>query len=318
MTWTTWIGLLLCNLVWAVNPSIAKRIILEIGPQHTAWLKYVVALLTYVTVMGCLRLRSQNKKNKLFMPLKPDKNLLLVILIGFATCFVSPMTQMSGLKASTAVNNSILVTFEPIFTVVFGCLIFRERLKKSHYLSFPLAIMGFLFLSNIFEKSAAGQMRSFAMGYGDLLLLAAVAGEALYSVLARDLIKRYQGPMIFGSAMLVGVILLSSVVLPWKGLPDLAGLSVTGWFAVVWLGVMGTAVPYLYWLHALRKSLSLGSVVLSLFLQPLLGSIAAVVFLGESFGTNQIIGGGMICLGIAFQAFTENRSAVKREALSFP
>jgi drug/metabolite transporter (DMT)-like permease len=322
MPLTTWIGLLLCNIAWSINPSIAKRIIQEVGPQHAAWLKYSVALTTYVVVMICRRFGSRGSGQRqaaLFMPAKPRKDLLAVVMIGFATCFVSPMTQMFGLQASTAVNNSILVTFEPIFTVIFGWMIFGERLSKSHYLSFLLAIIGFLFISNVFMSFAVGkQAQSPAIGYGDLILLIAIAGEAIYSVLARRLTKTYPGPMIFGTAMLVGVVLLSLLVLPWKGLPAFGKLSLTGWIAVAWLGIMGTAAPYLYWLYALNRSLSLGSVVLSLFLQPLIGTLTAVLFLGEPFGANQLIGGVLIVLAVTSQILAENRQAQKREALVFP
>ena len=314
--------MLLCNLAWAVNPSIAKRIIQEIGPQHAAWLKYAVALAAYAVVMAGRRLSSRRAGRRqiaLFMPGKPGKDIGAVILIGLATCFVSPMTQMFGLEASTAVNNSILVAFEPVFTVVFGWLLLGERLGKSHFLSFFLAIIGFLFISDVFATSAAGrQAQAPAVGHGDLILLIAIAGEAVYSVLSRRLTKLYPGPMIFGTAMLVGVILLSAVILPWKGFPAWGRLSLTGWLAVGWLGIAGTAIPYLYWLHALNRSLSLGSVVLSLFLQPLLGALTAVVFLGEPFHANQLIGGGMIVLAVTFQILAENRQAQKRAALVFP
>ncbi len=318
MKFTTWIGLILCNLVWAVNPTIAKRIIAVVGPEQTALLKYLIALLSYVFIAGMFRVYSK-KAAPLWMPTRPRKDLIIVGVIGFATCFISPMTQVFGLQASSAVSNCILVTFEPLFTVLFGWILYREHLTRSHFASFLLALTGFLFLSQILELDSFS-LKTFAVRVesGDFILLIGVACEALYSVLARPLTKTYPGSTLFGTAMLFGVILLAGVVIPWKGLPPLHQLSTKGWLTVLWFGIMGTAVPYLYWLYALRSSLSLGSVVLSLFLQPLIGTAVAALFLGEKLGTHHYIGGGLILSGVLFQIFAENQRDLARDAITLP
>ncbi len=309
MSLKIWLGLFFCNLLWSLNPTIAKQVIEEIGPYYTAWFKYSVALAAYLGVMGWICFLDFKKKSKItpvFMPMKVNKDLITVACIGAATCFLSPMTQMLGLKNSSAVNNVILVAFEPIFTVVFGWVIFRESLSQWHFLSFFLATIGFLFLSHVFGNGFfIDPSISKTFGYGDCALLVAVAGESLYSVLARDLVKTYSGSVIFGTAVLVGVILLSLAVLPWQGLPPLGRVSWVGVGAIVWLGVMGTAIPYLYWIYALSQSVSIGSVVLSLFLQPLLGAVAAVVFLNEPLGLHQWVGGFMILLAVSIQIMAE-------------
>lgn len=298
--WATWIGLFLCNAVWALNPSVAKEIIRNIGPYPTAWLKYAVALAAYVIAMLALRVGTGNP-TKLFIPIREKKSFAAVALIGFATCFISPLTQMLGLNASSAINNVILVTFEPIFTVLFGSLFFNERMNFSHLGSFSLAIVGFFFLANI---SAS---HTLSVGFGDGILLIAVAGEAIYSVVARRLTKKHSEASIFGTAMLVGVLLLSLVVLPRYGLPNFGHLTLKQCFAIAWIGIMGTTVPYLYWLYALNLNLSLGAVVLTLFLQPLIGTAAAVLFFGEKLTTHQLMGGVIILLAVGLQIFAENK-----------
>ncbi len=318
----TWIGLILCNLVWAVNPTIVKRLIQEVGPEHTAFLKYAVGLVAYMVILGGLRLFPRKKSHRitpLWMPLLPKKDFLTVVAIGIATCFLSPLTQVIGLQVSSAANNCILVTFEPLFAVLFGWLFFRERMNQSHYGSFLLATLGFLFISKVLDfDSFDFKTNLIKFEVGDLILLVGVACEALYSVLARHLTRNYAGSTIFGTAMLVGVILLALVIFPWKGLPPLHHLSTQGWITAIWFGVFGTAIPYLYWLYALSKSHSIGSVVLSLFLQPLIGTAVAVAFLGEKLGPQHLIGGSLILGGVLFQILAENRKDLPRDAITLP
>ncbi len=322
MSTMTWMGLILCNLVWAINPTIAKQIMRDVGPEHTALLKYTVALGFYLIFMIFLRFshrKTRRKAKPILMPAYPRAELWTVVAIGFATCFLSPMTQVFGLQASSAANNCILVTFEPLFTVLFGWILYRERLSHSHYGSFFLATLGFLFLSRFLNADLSGfRVPSFQIGSGDFILLIGVACEALYSVLARRLTRNHSGSTIFGTAMLVGVVLLAAVILPWKGLPPLHRLSFSGWLTVVWFGVFGTAVPDLYWLYALSRSLSLGSVVLSLFLQPLIGTAVAVAFLGEKLGTHHLIGGALILSAVLFQILAEKRRDLPRDAITLP
>jgi threonine/homoserine efflux transporter RhtA len=102
------------------------------------------------------------------------------------------------------------------------------------------------------------------------------------------------------------------VILPWKGLPDFAGLSLRCWMAVLWLSIIGTTIPYLYWLHALNRTFSIASVVLSLFLQPLIGSAAGFLFLGEHFAMHQLAGGAMIIGAVAFQVVAGDRPNLKQ------
>ena len=315
MKLSTWIGLLFCNIAWSLNPTVAKIMIESIGPKHTAWFKYTVALIAYLifklTVPNSINTSNETKNftktfaKNAFMPLKMNRDLLKVCIIGFATCFVAPMTQMSGLVASTATNNAILVTFEPVFTVFFGWLIFKEKLLTSHYWSFFLAILGFLILSHFFNFKDHTLQNS--VGVGDLILLVTIAGESIYSVFGRGLSQKYEGTKIFGTAMAVGVFLLSVIILPWKGLPHFSQLSYKIWAAIFWMGIIGTTLPYLYWLHALNQSLTLGSVVLSLFLQPLIGTISAVLFLGEPLGIHQLLGGLVLLMGVGYQVYVENK-----------
>jgi O-acetylserine/cysteine efflux transporter len=129
-------------------------------------------------------------------------------------------------------------------------------------------------------------------------------GEASYSIAGRHLLTRHRPVGIFGSALVVGVAFLTAVLLL-KGGPHLfLGLSGLTWrssFALLWLGPIGTAFAYFYWLIALTEA-PVASLALTLFIQPVCGSLWGYFFLGERLSTLQAAGGVLILAAVSFQS----------------
>lgn len=308
MTTRAFFALILCNVVWSANPTAGKLIIQEVGPGSAAWLRYASSFVFYLVMVRTLRRGPWF--GSVWIRARSPRDWGLVSIIGLSTCFLSPLTQMLGLSESTAMSNAILVSFEPIFTVLLGWVFLRERLRRSHGLSFLLAILGFSLLSG-FPGPENGASESVTAWRGNLLLLIAVACESLYSVVARPLLSRHSGTAIFGSAMAVGCLALSILVGAREGIPQLGALSWKGWLGVLWFGPIGTAIPYLIWLRVLKGPVPLGSMVLTLFLQPFVGSLIGAWFLGEALHASQLVGGTLILLAVIFQVLADIQAAAR-------
>jgi drug/metabolite transporter (DMT)-like permease len=69
------------------------------------------------------------------------------------------------------------------------------------------------------------------------------------------------------------------------------------WLALIWLALLGTVVPYLAWFQGLsRVDASVAAV--TLFIQPLLGTLLAVVLLGDQLTPYTIAGGLLIICSV--------------------
>lgn len=289
-----------------MNPVVAKVLIHEVGPMSAAWIRYFGAFTAYFLFRaaqgGIRRLRGERSGIIPEMFLRPGswEEAMNVALIGLTTCFFSPLTQMIGLASSTAVNNAILVALEPAFTVLFSAIFLKERLTRLHLASFGVALLGFGLLSRLLSP-ALWSKGGWDGSVGDAIIAAAVAGEAMYSVFGKKLLERHSESAIFGTALAVGAFCLTVVHLLWQGLPPLGALSWKGWLAALWIGPLGTSVTYLFWLQALRRGIPIGSMALTLFLQPLVGALAGVFFLNEPLSGFQILGGLLIFVAVGFQ-----------------
>ncbi len=292
-----WLGLSLCNLIWALNPSAAKVIITEAGPYHTAWLRYASALLAFWFGITVLKKLKTHKDLSYRLSHASLKDWGYALAIGATTGFVSPLSQMLGIQAASATHNALLVAMEPLFTVFLAWLILREKPRATHWIAFGIAIAGFVLISGIWNTE---DPHASAFLVGDLILLLAMAGESAYSSFARILSPRHSPTAIFGTALLGGVSLLSLWVFSQHGLPDLGALSLSGWLSVLWIGPLGTTVTYLYWLFALNRDLPIATLALTLFLQPVIGALAGSLVFGETLGAPQIAGTLLIIVGVLF------------------
>jgi len=304
---SVWIGLSICNIIWAINPSAAKRIIEDVGPAHTAWLRYSSALLAFWIGVTLLRLiRKDTPALEYRLHSRSVRDWLTALAIGATTGFISPVSQMLGIQAASATHNALLVAMEPIFTVLLAWMILKERPRGTHLFAFGLAIVGFVLISGLWNLQ---DEQASAFLIGDLILLLAMAGEAAYSSFARLLSPRHSPTAIYGTALLGGVSLLTLWAFSQNGVPNLSSLSTLGWASVLWIGPLGTTATYLYWLFALNRDLPIASLALTLFLQPVVGAIAGSLAFGEKLGMPQILGTLFIIAAVIFPALFAVRRA---------
>ncbi|MFA6093689.1 MAG: DMT family transporter [Elusimicrobiota bacterium] len=301
--------LLVCNLFWAAAPTAAKVLISEVGAPAAAWLKYAGAMAAFLLCLPLIRRAFPEPESRPLRRISP-RDLGILALIGLATCTLSPLAQMRGLTASTAVNNSILVCLEPLMTLVLAWLLLRDRIRNMDALVILIAATGALILSGLASRESLADLPAAlkAWSRGDLLLVFGLFCEACCSVLPRLLKEKHSGLRIYGVASTVGLALLSLILLPTYGFPRIGALSPRGWLAFFWLGPI-TAFSYVAWLHILQRGTSLPAMVATLYCQPVFGALAGRFVLGEPLGSRQIIGGALILGAVTWRMLHEGRAS---------
>lgn len=206
-------------------------------------------------------------------------------------CF-SPLLQFQGLKWSRASDNAVIVAMEPLLTAGLGWFFLKERPKRIDLAGLGLALVGFSILST----GAA----DFSASMGNALLLVALLGEATYSVLGRNLIAKYEVVPLFGTTLTLGVLgltLFLSVNGMAFGLDWPSHTSLRSLLGILWMGPIGTTLTYVFWLKALTR-VDVAQAAPTLFVQPVMGVVWGVVFLGEALTGVRALGAGIILVGI--------------------
>jgi drug/metabolite transporter (DMT)-like permease len=292
------LGLILSNLIWSAHPLMGKIVLEDFTPDQAAWLRYSSALVAFwiyrffhkPTVPSEVRLKFSD--------------IAWITLMGGMAFCLSPLLQLNGLQHSNATENALIIAIEPLITVGLAAIFLRQRVSLAHVLCFVLSMLGFSLLAGL---SWTGLQLERSHFIGNVLMLAALFGEALYSSIAGKLIQSYSSQRIFGGAILAGVILLTLSVWVLAGDNPLSLVSTTvthlHWrsaAALFWLGPLGSTATYLFWIVALREA-TVASMSITLFIQPIFGAIWGYLFLSERLTGLQAIGGFLILIAVIAQ-----------------
>jgi len=318
MTPGTLIGLILCNVIWSLHPVMGKLVLEDFAPIEGAWIRYTSAFLTFVILLilwpaiaRFSRGRLDADRSRSFIPRGTRRDLLWVAAAGLLVFCFSPLLQMSGLEKSRATDNAIIIAIEPLVTVVLARLLLGERLKAYHWVAFGLATSGFALLTGLTWTQLGGVWDAHL--FGNFIMLISLLGEASYTVLGRKLAGRVKPAAIFTGAIVVGPLMLTVAAIVLGQLPDLSNFTSRSALGILWLGPLGTTMTYFYWMHALAR-VPVTSLAITLFVQPLLGSIWGGVFMDDRLSMLQWTGAILILLGVFSQVRAELRPAAAGNA----
>jgi probable blue pigment (indigoidine) exporter len=76
-------------------------------------------------------------------------------------------------------------------------------------------------------------------------------------------------------------------------------IGLTAWIGIGWMALMSTVLAYLAWFQGLAK-VDGSAAASTLFVQPLLGTLLAIVLLGEQLTLTTVIGGILIVVSVYF------------------
>lgn len=292
-----------CNVIWSLHPLLGKWALQDFSPTEVAILRYGSAGLSYF-LLSLFFLR----KRKAYAIPKTKKDTVLMFLLGFCPFAVSPILQLTGLSLSQSIDNAIVIAMEPLMTVLMVWIFLREGMTLSQGFAFLVAMIGFLLVSK-FDPSSRTPFGN-AQFLGFALMLTSLIGESVYVVCGRILSRTHEAISLYGTAILCGVTCLLFYG-AWMGeLPDLGAFSLRSFLAVAYLGPIGTTLSYMLWM-VLIKDAPVPSLALTLFIQPVFGSIWGTLWLGESFDLKQTFGAILILAAVGFQSALEVRAYKK-------
>lgn len=278
------IGLLVLVGIWAVNFSIIKIGLEAIRPYGFNALRFPLAALLLAAVLLAT--------GRLALPDRGDRT--RVVVLGVVGNFLYQLLFISGIARSRAGNASVLLTTSPLWTAAFTWWLGHERIRAAAWLGITATVLGIVL---VVGSGADGFRFGTETMVGDLLLIAAAAVWAVYTVGARDLVRKYGSVPVTAWTLWAGAGLLLVV-----GIPDMMLLDETvppsAWGAVVYAGFLGLGVSYLLWYRGVRV---LGNTHTSAFgnLTPVFAILVAWPLLGEVPNVWQLLGAFVIIGGIS-------------------
>ena len=223
---------------------------------------------------------------------------LLGILGGAGNQFLI----LLGLTRTTAINAAILIPMIPIFTVIFGWLLKRDRPSPLKWLGVAVAALGTVYLIGP-DRVSMGS----GVALGNLLVLAGMAFNALAFLLSKEMLERYAPVTVAFCLTVAGLIGILPFGLGAVDSVNQGALTPRLWLWLAYMVVFPTTVTYFLNLWSLRRA-SPTLVTSFIYLQPLCTTaVAPLVLEGEELTTRIALSGGAIFLGVGVVIYAEWR-----------
>lgn len=302
-------GLVFCNVCWSLSYALSKHLMLRgYHPLEITFLRHFFGLfpLLFLALRGGRRSALVRRVARWRDPRSGASEWridLRIVAVGLLTFFLSPVLQMKGLSLSRAIDSSLMIAIEPLVTILLAVAVLREKLGAVRGVSILLAIAGALVLSDASWEKLVGF--SDARLVGNAIFLSSLVFEALYSILSKPVLDRRPPELFSAAAVFTGVSALLIHNLVRDGAARASGLapliasgSAGDWAAVLFMGLLCTGFAYYFWMAVLSK-VSLSSMAMTLYLQPVLGMVWGDLFLGERI-TASTLGGAALILTAVF------------------
>jgi drug/metabolite transporter (DMT)-like permease len=241
----------------------------------------------------------------------PRRDKLKMLSLGFLGLAIDYLLAYWGVSLSTATDASLMIIGEVIFTTLLSVWLLGEQLSHRKLLGIATGIAGVVTLVLGSVGSGASGASGFARAAGNLLILGGLLGASFYGVLGTGLSRKYRPLRMLGYAY-TGAMLLWAPLLMWYivsgTFPSISGRAMLG---VIYLAVVTSFICQLVWFHVLRYT-GANTGAITLFVQPLVGSLLGLLVLREPLTLALIVGGALIFAALYFTSIP-NRKHVSSE-----
>jgi drug/metabolite transporter (DMT)-like permease len=300
-TLVSWSLLIVCNLMWALQFTCIKLTQDQVGPYFTVWGPMLLATIFLAPFV----VKAFKKSGKSI------KDILVFVQLALLGAFPAQVLMTWGTQYSLASNAAIITLSLPVITAFFAFLILKEKMNKTRWLSFGIAIVGVVLCSTSDIKQM-DLSSTYALGNG--LIFLAIIGNSYYNVGCKKILERYTEMEMVFYTYVVMVILLTPLVLYYE--PDVFA-RISSFTSQTWIG-MGLLTFFHNFLSMILffkalKVLDAMQVALSNYLITFFGLPIAAIWLGETLSGQMIAGGLLVFLSTLIITIVDYRMSHKSE-----
>lgn len=255
----------------------------SLPPVTFAGLRYTLAFLCLLPIV--LMKPSHRQMIKIFSKYTWSQ----LVLLGLVFYTITQGAQFVGLAFLPAATVTLLLNFSPIFVAIPSGIVNKEGTTFTQWMGILLSVTGaiiyFLPLS-----IPANQV------VGLLVVFVGVLANASSSLLGRKVNTQSGLPAIVITTISMGI---GGVLLLISGasIQGFGKLDLLQWLIIVWLAVVNTAFAFTLWNKSLQTLTAVESSIINGTMLPQI-AILAWIFLGEPLNLRQILGLGLVTIGI--------------------
>ncbi len=287
------LALFSANLIYAITFIVAK----DVMGGYVSPIAFILMRATGATILFWII-------HQMFIREKVDKkDWKWLILCGFFGVAFNQMMFFKGLHLTTPINAAVTMTSTPILVFLSAIYLGQEKLNLRRGVGILLGAVGAITLILM----STSQLRAENPTLGNFLVFVNAVSYAIYLVLAKPLMARYNPVTVIKWAFTIGWVM----ILPFgiEGLLEVVWTDMSS--NIIWsivFVVVGTSfLAYLFNIIAL-KNLRASTVSFYIYLQPLLATVIALSIGVESLNSLKVLSGIAIFIGVFLVSYQRPKS----------
>ncbi|MEO0341869.1 MAG: DMT family transporter [Pseudomonadota bacterium] len=272
-------------LCWAGNFVLGRAIRADVPPIGLAFWRWVLASLILLPVALYASKEAWQDARK---------NWIAVAALGLFGAAMFQSFAYLGLARTEALNALLILTTNPLTVMILAYFVLGDRVSPRQILGIVISFCGAAYL---ITRGSWEVLANLSFNAGDFWILAAVVAWGCYSVSLKFKPNNVTPLLLVFLTSVGGIILLLPFYIFETLTMQAVQLSWSTLWAVGYTGIFASIVAFLSFNGAVAR-IGPGRAVTFLHMMPVIGSILAVVFLGERFAFYHWIGFPIVLVGV--------------------
>ena len=271
-------------LLWSTTATVSKLLLGSLDSMQILLLSSLFSFL-FLLIINCFN--GSIKEIKKYKP----KDYLIIFALGVIGIFLYDLFFYLGINAMQASQAFIINYLWPIMTVLFACIILKEKFTIRKIIAIIISFIGVIIVSS--NGNLLSIEKSSLMGTIYCLLAALLYG--LFSALnKKQNYNKYTSMMLFYFNSTI-ISLIYVIATKRFFVPELSQT-----LGLLWIGIFTSAVAYTSWALALAKG-DTARISNIAYLTPFISLVWTGIVLKEKISFYSVLGLVIIVLGIFIQ-----------------
>lgn len=273
------------TLIWSLATIILKLGLSEIPPASFTFLRFVIASVLVTTIVV-------RQKNIRIEAADVGHILILGLLLSFHIVLI--LYALTLTKLSTLI---VLMSLGPLIISTIAVWMLHERVTTRFFVGIMVALVGTLILV---LKPDQNSLESENQLLGYALALISLLFSSFFTIYSKKILHKYSPLTLMSLAFPVAAIgtlpFLFFEVIQYGNW--VANVTAKGWFSLLYGGIFSSLIAYIFYEMGVRnlKAFKVGVIG---FLEPILATAFAVIFLKETITTVFMMGAFLVLIGVA-------------------
>ncbi len=244
-----------------------------------------------------------------------------IAMLGLINIVVSMTLFQESVMHTNANLAAVLISFNPMFTMIFAHFVASERFTKKKALVLAICMTGLVLVANPLNLASGNEPIGIAMGLG------ASAAFGLYTALSKRCVGRIGGMALNSMSFLIGAFFEFIVLLAMGEPPELrgplvqriivllamvepvfSGINADTIGVLLYVGFVVTGFGYFCFMRAIEKG-GASTASYAFFVKPIIAMILAAIILSEPITWNIVLGILLILAGCIFNVYHKKPKA---------